>query len=127
LVYAKQVCAAFIISFLDVFFTLVISKLITFFKIINKSKEIAVQVILISVVMYLNTFILQLFLFAEVNGHSFRNFMQGTLIYDFIPEEQYTCMNRAWFSHVGAGIIFTMIIKIVNPAILNFLFALLKK
>lgn len=127
LVYAKQVGAAFMISFLDVFFALVISKLITFFKITNRSKEIAVQIILISVVMYLNTFILQLFIFAEINGHSFRNFMKDTFIYNFIPEEQYTSMNRAWFSHVGAGIIFTMIIKIVNPAIFNFLFALFKK
>jgi hypothetical protein len=127
LVYAKQIGAAAMISFLDVFFALVISKLTSFFKITNKSKEIAIQVILISIVMYFNTFILQLFIFAEVNNHSFRTLMEGSPIYEYIPEEQYASMNRAWFSHVGAGIIFTMVIKIVNPAIFNFLLALLKR
>lgn len=127
LVYAKQIGAAAMISFLDVFFALIISKLISFFKITNKSKEIAIQIILISIVMYFNTFILQLFIFAEINDQSFRTLMEGTLIYDYIPEEQYASMNRAWFSHVGAGIIFTMIIKIVNPAILNFMIAVFKR
>lgn len=85
------------------------------------------QVLFVSVVMYFNIFVLQLVVYAEYQGHSLKSLLADTFLNDFIPDMHYTSMNREWFSDIGTGIIFTMIIKIGNPAIAIFCISLLQR
>lgn len=77
--------------------------------------------------MYFNTFLLQLFVYADFDGFTLKGLVKDTFLDSLIPEVQYKSMNRSWFSHVGNGIIFTMIIKVVNPSVVIFFISLLKR
>lgn len=96
-------------------------------RITNKSQEISIQIVFISIVMYFNTFILQLFVYANIDGFTLQDTLKNTFIEQFIPSTQYISMTRNWFSSVGSGIIFTMIIKIINPALMVFFLTIIKK
>ena len=90
----------------------------------NKSREFSFQIIILSIIIYLNGFIIQIALYAEIDDQSLTQLVEGTVLEDYMPHEKYSTMDHSWFSHIGAGIIFTTIIKIVNPSTIIFCKAL---
>ena len=91
----------------------------------NKSREISFQITILTLIIYFNGFIIQILLYAEIKGHSIVTLLEGTPLQDYIPYEKYETLDRNWFSHIGAGIIFTTMIKIVNPSTIIFVKALI--
>ena len=80
-----------------------------------------------SIIIYFNGFIIQILLYAEYNEHSLVSLVEGTVLEDYVPYDKYQTMDRAWFAHVGAGIIFTTIIKVLNPSSIIFVKALINR
>lgn len=93
----------------------------------NKSREFSFQISTLSIIIYLNGFIIQLLLYAQYGEVSLHSVFEGSFLEDFFPDEKYETMDRAWFAHIGAGVIFTTIIKIVNPSTIIFVKALVSR
>ena len=93
----------------------------------NKSREVSFQVTILTWIIYFNGFVIQILLYTEYDNKSIITLVEGTPIEDFVPYEKYTTMNREWFAHIGAGIIFTTMIKIVNPSTIIFIKALISR
>jgi hypothetical protein len=93
----------------------------------NKSKEFSFQIIILSFIIYFNGFVIQILLYAEYDGKSIVTLVEGTPLENYIPYEKYETMDREWFAHIGAGIIFTTMIKIINPSTIIFTKALINK
>lgn len=93
----------------------------------NKSLEFSFQISVLSIVIYLNGFAIQLLLYSEIGQFSFNSLTENTFLERFFPEDKYQTMDRSWFAHIGAGVIFTTIIKIVNPSTIIFIKALISR
>lgn len=93
----------------------------------NKSREFSFQISVLSIIIYLNGFAIQLLLYFEIGNFSFNAVFENTFLERFFPTEKYDTMDRSWFSHIGAGVIFTTMIKIINPSTIIFVKALISR